>query len=176
MASRRAFLPSRPFPAPNTWWPHCPPGDAGPVGLILFKVLEGPAGLKLCSLYFAKCFYSPCFSFRCWGRGPSPGGRAGSACLAGSCQGRPVAVSAGHRTLLAPLGEGWGVREHRDRIAAATSPPPRPDPTESPKLAGGFRGLPQWLGLKTRAPGSSPHTVPPSWSYAAARGLRDLLG
>lgn len=76
--------------------------------------------MKLCSLYFAKCIDSPVL-FSIFGAVvPLLAVGAGSVILARSLQSRPVAISEGNTTLIAPLGDSWGVGEYTDHSSPVT--------------------------------------------------------
>lgn len=70
--------------------------------------------MKLCSLYFEKCIDSPVL-VSIWGAVvPLLVVGVGSVILARSLQSRPVAISEGSTTSVAPLGDSWGVGEYMD--------------------------------------------------------------
>lgn len=112
--------------------------------------------MKLCFLYFAKCFYSHCFSLRYWGSGPSPGVGGG---VSDPCQIPPrqtVALSAGSTTF-SSVGGRLAVKEQTDRNS-----PLHPFPGLSQQIpqSWGLPWAPSVTGIEDLGPGSSPHTVP----------------
>lgn len=110
--------------------------------------------MKLCFLYFAKCFYSHCFSLRYWGSGLSPGG--------GGWRPRSLLDSSKadqwhYQWAVAPSGGDCTVREHTDR-----SSPLHPFPGLSQQIpqSWGLPWAPSVTGIEDLGPGSSPHTAP----------------
>ena len=76
--------------------------------------------MKLCSLYFAKCIDCPVLFSILRAVVPLLVVGVGSVILARSLQSRPVAISEGNTTLVAPLGDSWGVGEYTDHSSPIT--------------------------------------------------------